>query len=297
MPIEQPRAVRETRVAAGRARLYVRDVGEGWPIIVIHGGPDFDHSYFLPDLDLLADSYRLIYYDQRGRGRSSAGVHPEDVTIESEAGDLDLVREAAGLETVVLLGHSWGGLLAMEYAVRHPDHVSHLVLMNTGPASHARAVSLRRELARRKSPEEAATMAAIASTDVYKAGDLGADAAYYRIHFGTTLRRPDLLQRLLDHLRRGSTPDGIILARQIEEHLYEQTWSVTGYDLTPQLQQLVMPTLLIHGDDDFVPIDVARDIANTIPDSRLVVLDGCGHFSYMEQPDRVRACLDEFITH
>jgi proline iminopeptidase len=86
--------------------LFCRDVGEGHPIVVLHGGPEFDHAYFLPELDRLADSFRLIYYDQRGRGRSAVGVRPEDVSIRSEIDDLECVRSHLGLESVAVLGHS-----------------------------------------------------------------------------------------------------------------------------------------------------------------------------------------------
>ena len=77
--------------------LFCREVGDGPPIVAVHGGPDFDHCYFLPELDRLADAFRLVYYDQRGRGRSAAGVRPEDVTLRSEIEDLDRVRRRFGL--------------------------------------------------------------------------------------------------------------------------------------------------------------------------------------------------------
>lgn len=72
-------APHEDRVPVGSANLYARDIGRGQPIVVLHGGPDFDHSYLLPDMDRLSDSFRLIYYDQRGRGKSGDGVRAEDV--------------------------------------------------------------------------------------------------------------------------------------------------------------------------------------------------------------------------
>ena len=128
-------APRESRIPVGHASLYARDIGRGQPIIVLHGGPDFDHSYLLPDLDRLADAFRLIYYDQRGRGRSADHVRPEDVTLASEVADLDEVRRHFHLESSALLGHSWGAVLALEYALRHATRVSHLILMNPAPAS------------------------------------------------------------------------------------------------------------------------------------------------------------------
>jgi proline iminopeptidase len=112
------RLVRESLLTIAGAKLFVRDVGQGRPIIVLHRGPDFDHSYLLPELDRLADSHRLIYYDQRGRGRSAAGVRPEDVTLASDITDLDAVRKQFRLGSVILLGHSWGTVLALEYALR-----------------------------------------------------------------------------------------------------------------------------------------------------------------------------------
>lgn len=90
-------------------RLFCRDVGVGHPIVVLHGGPSFDHTYLLPELDRLADAFRLVYYDQRGRGRSAQGVRPEDVSLRSEIDDLDRVRSHFGLESVAVLGNSWGG--------------------------------------------------------------------------------------------------------------------------------------------------------------------------------------------
>ena len=113
----------------GGAHLYVREIGVGPPVVVLHGGPDFDHCYLLPELDELAAACRLIYYDQRGRGRSAPAVQLADVSIESEVADLDRLRQHLGLTTVTLLGHSWGGVVAMEYAIAHPEVVSQLLLL------------------------------------------------------------------------------------------------------------------------------------------------------------------------
>src|SRR5690242_3489218 len=92
-PQSDPPAVREGYIPVENAALHYREIGQGQPIIILHGGPDFDHNYFLPDMDRLADSYRLIYYDQRGRGKWTRNVQPEEVTIHSEVADLERVRE------------------------------------------------------------------------------------------------------------------------------------------------------------------------------------------------------------
>jgi proline iminopeptidase len=289
-------AAHEQFLGSGSARLYVREIGHGVPIIVVHGGPDFDHEYLLPDMDRLAESFHLVYYDQRGRGRSFSGQAPEDISMTTEIEDLDRIRARFGFETVAVLGHSCGGLLAMKYATRLPHRVSHLILMNTAPASHAGVLAFREELQRRRSPEQSARMAALRSDPQYQMGDIDADLEYYRIHYGSTLRRPELLERVIERLRSAFTSDSTVAARAIEDRLYEETWDAADYDLIPELNRLQMPTLIIHGDYDFVPIDIHRDLADAIPGSRLVVLTDCGHFAYLEQPDPVRTTIAAFLA-
>jgi proline iminopeptidase len=290
---DQPTA-RDGYIPVEDAQLYYREIGQGQSIIILHGGPDFDQSYLLPELDRLSDAFRLIYYDQRGRGKSGAGVRPEDVTIQLEIQDLESVRTYFGLEAVVVLGHSWGGLLAMEYAVRHPDRVSHLILMNTAPASHNDLMLFRQE--RRKSAaDDLEKLKAISTTASYQEGDLETDAEYYRIHFRTTVRQPEQLEKVVKSLRLSLTKEGIVKARQIEMRLYDQTWLLSDYDLLPPLKQLHIPTLVIHGDYDFIPIACAAHIAQAIPGTRLVVLSDCGHFSYLECPDDVHKEIAAFL--
>jgi hypothetical protein len=114
----------EDRIPVGTGSLYVRAVGQGQPALVLHDEPDFDHGYLLPDMDRLGDVLRLIYYDQRGRGRSADHVQADDVSLASDIEDLDRVRMHVKEDSVVLLGHSWGTVLALEYALRHPTRVS-----------------------------------------------------------------------------------------------------------------------------------------------------------------------------
>jgi proline iminopeptidase len=274
-------------VAVDCARLRVRIVGEGPPIVVLHGGPDFDHSYLLPELDRLADSFQLVYYDQRGRGRSAEGVRPEDVTLTSEMGDLDAVRRHLKLEAIAVLGHSWGGVLAMEYATRHPQRLTHLVLMNTAPASHHDAEVFRLYLRSIRPASEIEAMDALAASDTFQAGDLHAELDYYRMHFRPGLVATNQLAQVIPRLRTHFTPERVLLARAIEQRLYRDTWSSPTYDLLPRLRHLAMPTLVLHGERDFVPVRLAEHIAGAIPDARLVVLPRCGHFAYLEAPEAV----------
>lgn len=285
---------REGYVPVENAELYYRIAGQGRPIIVIHGGPDFDHRYLLPDMDRLSDSFRLVYYDQRGRGMSAGNVRPEDVSIESDVEDLDGIRRYLQAEPVALLGHSWGGVLAMEYAIRHPNHVSHLILMNTGPASHDDYVLLR-QYRRTKRPADLEELRSRAADIEYQEGDPDMVAEYYRIHFRGALGQPEHLERVIQSLRRSFTKDGILKGREIEERLMNETWLASEFNLFPDLERLRIPTLVIHGDCDIAPEECATHVAQAIPGARLVVLRGCGHFSYLERPVEVRKGIIAFF--
>jgi proline iminopeptidase len=279
--------------------LYSRSAGNGQPLIVLHGGPDFDHKYLLPDLDRLADAYRLIYYDQRGRGLSAEGVRPEDVTMASEVADLDAVRSHFKLDRTALLGHSWGTVLALEYALRHPARVSHLILMNPAPASTADFTQLRKFYAEKLGDEVIKRQREIQATPAYRSGEPEAVAARYRLHFKPALARPEHYEQLMSAMNDAFISQGkagIIKARAVEDRLMAETWLLASYDLLPKLGALKIPTLVVYGDHDFIPIETSLHIAKQIPGARLTTLRGCGHFTYLECPAEVRRAIDEFFV-
>jgi proline iminopeptidase len=228
---------RESRIPVDGAELYAREIGQGQAIVVLHGGPDFDHRYLLPELDRLSDSYRLIYYDQRGRGWSATGVNPDDVTLASDIADIDKVREHFKLDSVVLMGHSWGTVLALEYTLRYPQRVSGLILMNPAPASTDDYKQLRKEWLEKR-PDDMEQRTAIAASAAYKMGDPDAVTAYYRIHFKPALARPGDYETLIARMRASFTKEGVLKARAVEGRLMQETWLLKEFNLLPKLRSL-----------------------------------------------------------
>ncbi|HET6983925.1 MAG TPA: alpha/beta fold hydrolase [Myxococcaceae bacterium] len=285
------------RIPVGKASLYAREIGRGTPLVILHGGPDFDHRYLLPEMDRLADGYRLIFYDQRGRGASARDVLPRDVTLSSEVEDLDRVRRFFHLESMTLVGHSWGAVLALEYALKHPDRVARLILMNPGPASGADLAAFRAVYAR-KLGADLERQRAIVASPAYREGDPDTVAARYRLHFKPALARADDYERLMSRMKAAFVQqgrEGILEARAVEDQLMRETWASAGYDLLPKLGSLEIPTLAVAGDHDFFPPEVASHIAAAIPGARLVTLEGCGHFAYLECPGALRKAVDAFF--
>jgi len=287
----------ESRLPLAKGSLYLREIGRGRSIIVLHGGPDFDIGYLLPELDQWADGYRLIYYDQRGRGKSARQVDAQDVTLASDVADVDRVRQHFQLPTTVVLGHSWGAILAAEYALRHPGRVSQLILMNPAPFSTADHTLLRNAYLAQLGADMDRQREMLNSA-AYKEGDPEAVAARYRIHFEHALARPADYETLMARMKAGfiiQRREGIIKARAVEDRLLVDTWDKSDYDLMPKLRNLKIPTLVITGDRDFIPVEVSQHIVAAIPNGRLVTLEGCGHFTYLECAGDVRKAVDEFL--
>ncbi len=287
--------ISEEFIEAGGARLYVRQTGAGTPLVVLHGGPDFNHHYLLPELDELASVARLIYYDQRGRGRSSSGVDPEDVSIDSEVADLEILRKHFNLERLTLLGHSFGAVLALEYAARLPSRVAGLVLLNPAPASHAELLRFG-QYRKQRETSNLQLMQELAAAPEYAAGDIDAEAKYYAVHFSAAFHDRRHASKLVARLRSHFTPSSILTARAIEDRLYRQTWLQPDYDLMQRLATFGSPALVVHGDKDVVPIECAQTIARGLRNGKLEVLQNCGHFAYMERARRVRALITSFVN-
>ena len=217
--------------------------------------------------------------------------------MRSDVDDLDTVRRHFHLESSALLGHSWGAVLALEYALRHPTGVSHLILMNPAPAS-ANDVAVLRKAYGQKLGADLDRQKALLAGAAYKEGDPEAVAARYRVHFKPALTRPEDYEKLMATMKAGFVrqgKEGILKARAVEDRLMRDTWQADGYDLLPRLRHLNIPTLVISGDDDFIPNEIAAHIARAIPNARLVTIKDCGHFAYLECAADVRRAFDDFF--
>jgi len=124
-------------------------------------------------------------------------------------------------------------------------------------------------------------------------------SARYRIHFEHALWRKADYEKLMARMSAGfrsQGKDGILEAWAVEQRLYADTWSAPGYDLLPKLGALHIPTLVIAGEKDFIPLEIATQIAQAIPGATLVSIKDCGHFSYLECGAEVRKALNDFFS-
>ena len=243
-------------------------------------------------MDALSAFCRLIYYDQRGRGRSSGEV--DDVTVDSEILDLEELRKHFQYERIALLGHSWGAVLAMKYAVRFPERVSHLMLVNPASATYEDIVATRARRAASLEPFED-ELISIKESGRFIEGEPATVARFYEVLFRPSTKDPRHAAELNFRLEHFTT-EGVLKARAIDERLCAETLSNPAFDMTGELSRVQAPTLVIHGSDDFFPTASSARISESIPGARLMTFENCGHFAFIEAPEAFRKEIAEFLS-
>lgn len=270
------------------ARLYYEVVGVGDPVVVVHGGPGLDHDYLRPGLDVLASSRALIYYDQRGTGRSDADLDSASINLDSFVEDIDGLREALGYERITVLGHSFGGLIALAYALAHPERVRALVLMDTVEPGSEWAAETARRAAASRTPADSAELADLVSSPGYEARDPETMSRIYRVAFRGTMRDRGRVADLRLSLGRRTARSGPEVARLLGGSMADVDW----WD---RLGGLDVPTLVVHGRYDAAPVAMAEALAAALPRGRLAVLE-TGHFPYVEDPAGLAAAVAGFLA-
>jgi proline iminopeptidase len=232
--------------------------------------------------DRLAASRKVVFYDQRGNGRSSAIKEGQSCLLADQIADLDALRARLGLEKMDLLGHSWGGYLVMAYAARHPERISHLIIVDSAAPKIQDTVFLFKNIY----PETTASEDGLAF-----AVELGDEAAisadlheYMSMLFYTEAARQAMLARM----------------GQLSYHqgVNKSVWNdLQRFDLNPELPKFRFPTLVVTGRYDFnVAPSVAWSIHRAIPGSEFAVFEKSGHLPYCDESDAFAARLEEFLA-
>ena len=273
----------------GKYDVWVKQVGTGSiPVLTLHGGPGFNHFYlecledFLPQADI-----RFWYYDQLGCGFSDS---PDDVslwTIDRYRAEVEQVRAALGLERFILYGHSWGGMLGMEYAVRYPEHLAGLVVSNM-TASVAEYVKYAAVLVGELPPAAQAVIARHRAKAVYEAPEYQQvlmEEVYSR-HVCRLNPWPEPLQRCFRMMNAKiyntmQGPDEFNIIGSFKE-----------WDIWARLHEIAVPTLLIAARyDEMSPAQIQR-MGTLIPHARVAL---CERGSHMAMYDDQRAYFDALI--
>lgn len=286
---EQSIIDKEIFVGVNGAQIFCRVMGNGNPIIVIHGGPGLSQDYLLPHMATLAESNLVIFYDQRGCGLSTGEVNADSIRIEVFLDDLESIRKTFGFKKITVLGHSWGGFLAMQYALTYPEAVEKLILMNTMPASHEGWSLFHKEQLQRLAPYQH-ELKAIRESKNFMQGDPVTIESYYRMIYRTYCYNPENA----DLINLQKSPKASYNGWKIYE-IFHQNVISRPFNFHDQLKQLNIPAIIVHGDVDPIPSLTAVKINESISDSKYFLIENCGHFPYVEAPDVLFKNLNDFL--
>lgn len=279
--------VQEGTLSINGTEIYYNIVGEGEPIVVIHGGPVLDHGYLESSFEPLAQSYKLLYYDQRLSGRSSADVDPSGITLDDFVEDIEALRQEFQFDSVHLLGHSWGGLLAMKYAIKYPSNLNSLILLNSMPANTEDWRQESQMVARRTSVEDSLERQKIMSSELFQNNPPKAIEELLIISFRNQFENPALADSLDFYIPE----DYMVRSRRFGSLMAE----LSNYDLYDPLSSLQIPTLLVYGSSEPAVEISGQKLESTISNSHLSVIQNSGHFPFIEQPDQLMNELKTFL--
>lgn len=287
---------REGTVQSEGADLYYRTTGSGPDTIVfVHGGPGMDSAYLVPDFAPLAARHTLVFYDQRGGGRSALrGDDPALFTMARHVADLEALRVQLGLARLTLIAHSFGPAIAASYAIAHPDRVARMIFI--GPVSPRGAGLWARyggAVEARLTADQRAELARLEKDLLEGPDPTAACRAYWKIGLVPRVAHPELAARITGDfcsappaaIRHGY---GVAAPRLVE--------SLGDWDFTPGLAKVTAPTLILHGDADTIPMDMVEEWTRALPHARLVKLPDTGHFPYVERPELTWPEIDAFLA-
>ena len=270
----------------GRAATIYYEVfgsGNATPLIVVNGGPGFDHTYehVSSAWDVLAKKRPIIFYDQRGTG-SSPATKDQTYTLADQINDLEDLRAHLGADRIELLGHSWGGYLVMAYAAQHPEHISHLIIVDSAAPKFKDTIFLFESVF----PEGIERQQRVNFAE--EMGDKKAEDTDLREYFSMLFYSAQNRDKFLATVSPG------VYKKDINEAVEKD---IERFDLNPEIRKFKFPTLVITGryDMNVAPV-VAYKIHQAIPGSQFAVFERSGHLPFFEEPEEFVRVMEQFLA-
>lgn len=268
----------------GKLYYEVTGSGSGTPLIIVNGGPGFDHTYLHISTawDTLGKNRRIIFYDQRGDGRSAPLKPGQSCNLADQIADLEALRAHLGFEKWDMLGHSWGGYLSMAYSARHPEHIAHLMIVDSAAPKWSDTLFLFSQIF----PELTERRAGYVFAD--EMGDKAASDAGIRDYLTMLFYSAEKRDAFVAQMGAGAFHKDASQAVMSD---------LPRFDLNPEIAKFKFPVIVMTGryDINVAPL-VAYKIHQAIPGSRFVVFERSGHIPFYEEPDAFVRAAEEFLS-
>jgi proline iminopeptidase len=282
------------------AKLYYKIVGRGPDtLIAIHGGPGMDLESIYADFTALTAKHVVIFYDQRGGGKSELPADTTRLVAPRQIQDLDELRQHFKLATVTLIAHSYGPLLAASYALAHPDAVTRMVFFGPVPpyrgdfnARYGTALNARLTDAQRTAMRTASRTQNDTTSSEAVARQACRD--YWALGMRPRLAEPDRTLALVKSDFCVTDIAGIRYGNRFGNRVIMGSFG--NWDLRPQLKTLNTPLLVVHGEMETIPMDMVEAWATSMPHATLLKVPNAAHFTYAERPELVWPAVEKFLS-
>lgn len=260
-------------------RIYSKPVA-----FLIHGGPGADHTSFKPTFSALSRKLQLIYFDHRGQGRSARGSK-ETYTLDNNVEDMEALRQHLGLDKIVAIGGSYGGMVALTYAVRYPQNVSHLIVIAT--AAHSGFLERAKEiLASKGTEEQKASVQRLWDGNFENEEQL---RQYFQVLGPMYSLRYDPIKSDSAWQRNILSVDAINVAFG---------GFLRNYNILDQLHKITAPTLVIAGRYDWICApEFSEEIAQAIPNADLRIFENSSHLIRADEPEALLDAIAGFLVY
>ena len=260
--------------------------GTGFPILIINGGPGMSSEGFMPLAKTLSENNKTIIYDQRGTGKSTLkAVNETTITLDLMVEDIEVLRTHLKIDSWIVLGHSFGGMLASYYTTKHSKNVKGLILSSSGGVdlSLLSRINITGQLTQKQQDSLSYWNQKIAN------GDTSHFARLQRGKYlaSAYLYKKDFVDVVAERLTQGNS--------QINSLVWQNMHTI-AFDCKKQLQQYTKPVLIIQGKQDIVNKDIAVKTHALFQDSKLVYIDECAHYGWLEQPEQYFKEINTFLA-
>lgn len=284
-------AINEETLEINGVNHFIKTMGKGEAMIVLHGGPGLFHEYLTPHFEKLAENYQVIFYDQRGCGKTDFPADTASITTESFVNDLEALRNHLGLEKVILTGHSWGAILAINYAKKYPEHVKDMILISPAPSTSEYFDVMFQNMQKKRTDEDTKELVKLMSSKDFDKREPTVFKKAIMIGDKVNLADQSKIKELYKNMvfTEASANNLLLVNSIMEKNFFD-------YNITEGMQSITCPTLIILGDLDNVPFASAQLLQDNLSNARLEVLKQSCHYPFFENNKEFNRAVDNFLN-
>ncbi len=270
------------------AEIYFNIIGQGEPLVIVHGGPGLAHNYLYEPFKQLSDEYKLVFYDQRGCGNSAEINSADSVTMATMVEDLEQIRKEFEIDKLTLVGQSWGALIGIEYTSKFPDNVNRLLLLEPGPGSTEYLGKFQQTIMSRLSQNDKNRIVEISQQPKLR-------------------YNPDLFNEFMKLRYKGYSLDSTFVgkmhmnyfdsAKVVKFFSSSATFAsyLMNFNLYDKMKNINCPVLIIHGENDPIPNSSIERMASSFGNCELHIFKDSGHFVHIEKPEEYFSIIKTFL--